>query len=637
MDRRSLLLLIGTCLVLVFWYPLMERVYPPKPVPAGATNRVGVGSATGVTNGVGVGPSEVAGTGTGTATPTVGGPVGGSAGGGVAEPPPTMAARPGIVETGFVVPVGQAEEMVLENEHARYYFTAAGGGVRQVELKGHRDAMTWRDRRAGKTIGPAVINRGLATPIMAVLGVEGAGSAGFFQLTRSNNTVVATKELGNSVRLVKEFTIGSNHVLHVTARLQNWNTTAQRVPAQEWVVGTAAPLHSEETAMYRGFFEYDGESNQHFEESWFANRTLGCFPGTPRATYTSERTNTVWAAVHNQFFATIAMPSDRSGRVFARHVDLPSSAAAPAGGSPQTGFQTALLYPSEDLGPQQERVREFELYVGPKEYGAIANLGNNADVVMGFDNYFGGRFSGFFARLLLLAMNTLHLKLGLSYALAIVAITVCVRLLFWPLMQSSARMSKRMAALQPQIKELQERYKDNPQKMNQKMLELWREHKVNPASGCLPLLIQFPILLGFYSMLQTAIELRGEGFLWAFDLSQTDTIGVIPGLDFPINPLPLFMGFTMLWQARLQPVSPSMDPAQQKIMKYMPLMFMFMLYNFSAGLTLYWSVSNLLSILQMKLTRAKDEVPSGGKAAAVPTGGPGGPGVRRHRGGGPKR
>jgi YidC/Oxa1 family membrane protein insertase len=86
---------------------------------------------------------------------------------------------------------------------------------------------------------------------------------------------------------------------------------------------------------------------------------------------------------------------------------------------------------------------------------------------------------------------------------------VIVRLLFWPLMRASARTSKRMAALQPQIKELQEKYKDNPQKLNQKMLELWREHKVNPASGCLPILIQFPILLGFYSMLQTAIELAG--------------------------------------------------------------------------------------------------------------------------------
>jgi YidC/Oxa1 family membrane protein insertase len=622
MDRRSLLLLIGTCLVLVFWYPLMERVYPPKPVVPGATNGVaqGAGAAAGGTGAVAVAgaPANAV---TAAGTPNVVAPAA----------PVTVAAvpvRPGSVETGFAVPAGTAEEMALENDHARYVFTSAGGGVKQVELKGHRDAMTWTDRRAGKPVGPAVINRSLETPIMAVLGLEGAGAAGQYRLARSNDAVVASRELGNSVRLVKEFRIGSNHVMHVTARLQNWSAAAQKVPAQEWVFGTAAPLNAAENAMYLGFFEYDGNSSQHFDESWFANRTLGCFPGTPRATYLSDRTNTVWGAVHNQFFATLVMPGDRTGRLFARHVDLPAAVGS-SGGTPLSGYQAAVVYPAEELAPQQERVREFDLYVGPKEYGAIAVLGNNADVVMGFDNYFGGRFSGFFARLLLLAMNGLHNKLGLSYALAIIAITVSVRLLFWPLMQASARTSKRMAALQPQIKELQEKYKENPQKMNQKMLELWREHKVNPASGCLPILIQFPILLGFYSMLQTAIELRGESFLWAFDLSQTDTIAMIPGLNFPINPLPLFMGFTMLWQARLQPVSPSMDPAQQKLMKYMPLMFMFMLYNFSAGLTLYWSVSNLLSILQMKLTKAKDAAKDGPAAGAVATAG--GAGGRRPR------
>lgn len=625
MDRRSLLLLIGTCLVLVFWYPLMERIYPPKPVVPGSTNAVAQGAGTPA------GPAGAAG------AAAAGAPAAGTPNVAAPSAPVTVAAkpvRPGSVETGFVAPTGAAEEITLENDHARYVFTSAGGGVKQVELKGHRDAMTWAERKAGKPVRPAVINRSLEVPIMAVLGLDGAAASGQYRLARSNDAVVASRELGNSVRLVKEFRIGSNHVMHVTARLQNWSAAAQKIPAQEWVFGTAAPLNAAENSMYLGFFEYDGNSSQHFDASWFANRTLGCFPGTPRSTYLSDRTNTVWGAVHNQFFATLALPGDRSGRIFARHVDLPA-AVGTSGTEPLSGYQAAVVYPAEELAAQQERVREFDLYVGPKEYGAIALLGNNADVVMGFDNYFGGRFSGFFARLLLLAMNGLHNKLGLSYALAIIGITVSVRLLFWPLMQASARTSKRMAALQPQIKELQEKYKDNPQKVNQKMLELWREHKVNPASGCLPILIQFPILLGFYSMLQTAIELRGESFLWAFDLSQTDTIAMIPGLNFPINPLPLFMGFTMLWQARLQPVSPSMDPAQQKLMKYMPLMFMFMLYNFSAGLTLYWSVSNLLSILQMKLTKAKDAANDGPAAGALATAG--GAGGRRPRPGNPRK
>jgi YidC/Oxa1 family membrane protein insertase len=120
-------------------------------------------------------------------------------------------------------------------------------------------------------------------------------------------------------------------------------------------------------------------------------------------------------------------------------------------------------------------------------------------------------------------------------------------------------------------------------------------------------------------MLQTAIELRGESFLWACDLSQSDTVAMVMG--FPINPLPLLMGVTMFWQAQLTPMSPSMDATQQKILKYMPLMFMVFLYNFSAGLTLYWTVSNLLSILQMKLVRSIEDKKSGTPTAPA-TGGP---------------
>jgi YidC/Oxa1 family membrane protein insertase len=112
------------------------------------------------------------------------------------------------------------------------------------------------------------------------------------------------------------------------------------------------------------------------------------------------------------------------------------------------------------------------------------------------------------------------------------------------------------------------------------------------------------VFFGFYRMLQSAIELRGAAFLWAHDLSQPDTIGVIGG--FPINPFPILMGATMVWQANITPPSPGVDPAQQRIMKYMPLMMMVFLYNFSAGLAIYWTAQNLLSIVQMKLTRTPE-------------------------------
>src|SRR6185436_18147882 len=147
-----------------------------------------------------------------------------------------------------------------------------------------------------------------------------------------------------------------------------------------------------------------------------------------------------------------------------------------------------------------------------------------------------------------------------------------------------------------------------------KTMELYNQHGVKPMASCFPMLLQIPVFFGFLQMIRTAIELRGAPWLWVADLSKPDTLFMIPGLGFipvlgvsgqgfPFNPLPLLMGATMFWQARLTPPSPGMDPTQQAIMKYLPLIFLVGLYNFSAGMTLYWTVNNLLTILQTKLTK----------------------------------
>jgi YidC/Oxa1 family membrane protein insertase len=176
---------------------------------------------------------------------------------------------------------------------------------------------------------------------------------------------------------------------------------------------------------------------------------------------------------------------------------------------------------------------------------------------------------------------------------------------------------KRMQLLAPEMKALKEKYKDDMQKFTQKQWELYRKHKVSPVSGCLPMAIQMPVFIGFFMMIRSAIELRGAHFLWIADLSKPDTLFMIPGLTFipfistpaglPFNLLPLLMGGSMLWQSHLQPPSPGMDPTQQKMMRYMPLMFLLMLYNYSSGLALYWTVNNVLTVAQTKLTKMKQE------------------------------
>jgi YidC/Oxa1 family membrane protein insertase len=198
-------------------------------------------------------------------------------------------------------------------------------------------------------------------------------------------------------------------------------------------------------------------------------------------------------------------------------------------------------------------------------------------------------------------MNGLH-DMGLPYGLTIIGITIIIKFLFWPLTNASTKSQKRMQALQPQLKAIADKYKDDAAKRNEKTMEFYKQHKLNPMGSCLPTLLQLPVFFGFYYMLRGAIELRGAHFLWAFDLSQPDTVASLGG--FPVNPLPLIMGATQLWQSHMMPPSPGMDPGQQKLMRYMPLMFILFFYRMAAGLTLYWTVQNLLSILQLRLTSA---------------------------------
>jgi YidC/Oxa1 family membrane protein insertase len=209
----------------------------------------------------------------------------------------------------------------------------------------------------------------------------------------------------------------------------------------------------------------------------------------------------------------------------------------------------------------------------------------------------------FFAKLLLSAMNGLHDLLGVGYGWTIVIITILIKALFWPLTAKSTRSMKRMQALAPELAALKEKYKDDQQKQMAKTWEIYKKNKVNPMSGCWPMLIQMPVFIGFFTMIRSAIELRGAHFLWVADLSKPDTLFMIPGTNFPFNLLPLLMGVAMIWQSHLTPPSPGMDPAQQKMMRWMPAIFILFLYNFSSGLALYWTVNNLLTILQTKLTK----------------------------------
>lgn len=169
-----------------------------------------------------------------------------------------------------------------------------------------------------------------------------------------------------------------------------------------------------------------------------------------------------------------------------------------------------------------------------------------------------------------------------------------------------------MQKLQPLMAAIREKYKDNPQQMQKANVELFREHKINPLGSCLPVLIPFPFFIGIFAMLQSAPELRFGSFLWVQDLAGPDTIARIYG--FPINLLPLLLGVTMIVQMKLVP-QPSLDTDQArmmaKMMKWMPLLYVVLCYNFSCALALYSTVNGLFTIFQqIYINRQKDPEPA---------------------------
>ena len=155
---------------------------------------------------------------------------------------------------------------------------------------------------------------------------------------------------------------------------------------------------------------------------------------------------------------------------------------------------------------------------------------------------------------------------------------------------------QRMALLSPKMQELRDKYKDDPTRMNQELMKLYKQYGINPVGGCLPMMIQIPIFFGLFKMLGQAVELRNAKFLWVKDLSQPDTIAHLPLLGWPVNIIPLCMAATQIWLMAMTPKTG--DPTQRRVMMFTPLIFLFICYNFAAALALYYTAQNLFSILQ---------------------------------------
>ena len=291
-----------------------------------------------------------------------------------------------------------------------------------------------------------------------------------------------------------------------------------------------------------------------------------------------------WVAVSNKYFLSqlYAEKPFNGGCVLANHKDNNYSEPGIAG-----------VYLNVPVTNEEYKL---SLYAGSKAITQISKLPADAQeaIHLAYWSWFE-----FLCRPMLALLNWLKSFTG-SYGLAIILLTIIVKLVLWPLIHKGNKSMRKMTKIQPKLQELKEKYKDNPQLFNQKMMELYREEKVNPMGGCLPMLLQFPVFIALYSTLEAAVELRNVPFLWAKDLSQPDAIG--PEIwGFSLHPLILISTGLMILQMKLTPQGG--DPMQRKMMMFMPLIMLIFFYNFPSGLALYWTVNNILSILQMKYSQ----------------------------------
>lgn len=489
--------------------------------------------------------------------------------------------------------------VALENERVAVRFTNYGGAIADVALKQHRRSLDSEE--------PLVLNAVHHAPILAFSGLAGADqNARYEQVSATATEVVYRAVVQDQLEITRTYRISRDpdqqdpYVIHNETVLRNLGTNTVNLSAQ-LNLGTGRPVHNGDDPNLLTVGRFDGEDANFTPRTQLDQSSgfLGLFGGHPARPLIEHQGPIVWATVENQFFTTIVTPARPGRGVIAQRVELPMEADE---FRPNYGLTGAMLLPSVSLAPGATDTLTFDVYAGPKEYQRLARLGQDQDKVMRW-----GTFIGFFSKLLLTLMTALHSFIG-NWGVAIIATTVVIRTLMWPLTGMSTRAAKRMAKIQGPLKEIQEKYKDNRAKQQEETLKLFKQHKVNPLGGCLPLLIQMPIFFGLFSMLRTASELRFANFLWIQDLSAPDTIARIPGIGFPINLMVLLMGATQIIQMRLTP-APSTDNASARMMKFMPYFIVAICYNFSSGLAVYWTASNAFSIFQQWVTnRQKDPV-----------------------------
>ena len=524
-----------------------------------------------------------------------------------APSPATPGAPAATAMTAVTYPaVGLAETVTLANDFIIVTLTNHGGAIDSVSLKKH---LAVQDQP-----GLYTLNSLKAAPALSLTDFPGADRHTAYSLVSKSSTTAVYRATSDNLEITRRYTLETapgrdDYQIRHETTFRNLTDKPQVLPRAVFNLGTSAPLNAADYGLYLNTGYSDGKDTHFIARSDLEGggflSWIGMKDGAPPA-FVERPATIAWASVKNQFFCMILTPDQPGNGVRVERVKLDPHAPVD-----DNRLYGVTGYAQFDLKPLEGRASSTfsaSFYTGPNEYKRLGNTNvfkHGEEKVMQFDAFFFNRifFSGFFAPLLLTIMTWVH-SIVPNWGWSIVITTLLLKIVFLPLTLAASRSAKRMAKLQPHMQAMREKFKDNPQKLQTETLRIFKENKVNPVGGCIPVLITIPFFVGFFAMLQSTSELRFASFLWVNDLSSPDTIARIFGL--PLNIMPLLMGATMIFQMRLTPM-PSADPAQQTMFKVMPWIFTLFCYTFASGLALYSTINGLFTIGQQMIINRMPE------------------------------
>ena len=496
----------------------------------------------------------------------------------------------------------EIKEIELGNDSIQMRLTNRGGGIDSVSLLHHQRSLRADD-------GYVIINDQGAHAIGVLSEGPGRFDSKAWEITEQTDTAVAfTQVTPEKLRVTKRFVLpapdAEPHQIRLQMSVKNESEATVQTGSRYLYLGSAAPLHKGEWPRQTGFYFRDEENGDVVYKSveYFKGRKFLGIGSDPRANADFEIAQVGWAGVNDQFFTTLLRPAETyPARIWASSFPVKIAGLEEEPEKKQLrAVEAALSLPAVSMAPGDQRTFEFELYLGPKEFNRLNALGHQQALVMKYDDtpIFGWMFGWAIrplASVLIRVLGTIQGWVG-SYGVAIILVTILIRLIIWPVYAKSTRTMKRMSKLTPMMNEIKEKYKDDQERQSKELMKLYGDYGVNPLGGCLPMFIQLPVFLAFYGMLWRAAELRHESFLWVEDLSMPDTLFMIPLIGIPFNLLPLLMAGTTFIQMSMTPKTG--DKTQQMVFKLMPLFFLVICYNFASALALYWTTQNVFSIFQ---------------------------------------